>query len=124
LDPHRNERVAESIRVELDELIGYELSDPRVGTATIAEVHLSPDYRHAHVRLVLSGDAQEQAGTLAALEHAKQFLRHQLAERLELYKTPELHFIGALPAGLGAKAPQILKRIRRGRPKSEKNTAS
>jgi ribosome-binding factor A len=118
LDPHRNERVAESIRVELDELIGYELSDPRVGTATIAEVHLSPDYRHAHVRLVLSGDAQEQAGTLAALEHAKQFLRHQLAERLQLYHTPDLQFEPALPAALSAKAPQILKRIRRGRAKN------
>lgn len=124
MDPHRHERVAESIREELDELIGYELSDPRVGTATIAEVHLSPDYRHAHVRLVLSGDETEQASTLGALEHAKQFLKHQLAERLQLYKTPELHFLAALPAGLGAKAPQILKRIRRGRPKNEKNTAS
>jgi len=124
LDPHRNERVAESIREELEELIGFELSDPRVGTATISEVHLSPDYRHAHVQLVLGGNATEQAATVAALEHAKQFLRHQLAERLQLYKTPELHFIAALPVGLGAKAPQILKRIRRGRPKTEKNTAT
>ena len=124
MDPYRNQRVSESIRVELEELIGYELSDPRVGTATISEVHISPDYRHAHVSLVLSGDAAEQAATVAALEHAKQFLRHQLAERLQLFKTPELHFIAALGAGLGAKAPQILKRIRRGRPKIEKNTAS
>ena len=124
LDPHRNERVSETLREELEELVNYELSDPRIGQVTISEVHVSPDYRHAHIQLVLSGNAQQQADTLAALDHAKQFLRHQLAERVQLFKTPELHFIAALPTTLGARAPQILKRIRRGRPKSEKNTAS
>jgi len=124
LDPHRAERVSESIREELEELIGYEMSDPRVGPATVSEVHLSPDFRHAHVSLSLDGTVQEQTDTLDALNHAKQFLRHQLAERLQLFRTPELHFEPALPASLGAKAPQILKRIKRGRPRGEKNTIS
>jgi ribosome-binding factor A len=124
LDPHRHERVAEHLREELEEMIGYELSDPRVGTATVAEVLISPDFRHAHVRLVLQGAAQEQADTLAAVNHAKQFLRHELTERLHLFRTPELHFEAALPGELGAKAAQILKRIRRGRPKPEKNPTS
>jgi len=105
------------IREELDELIGYELSDPRVGSATVTEVHVSPDYRHAHVQLALQGDAAEQQGTLEAIDHAKTFLRNKLAERLELFKTPELHFAADLPVGLGPRAPQLLKRIRRGRPK-------
>ena len=62
--------------------------------------------------------------TLEAINHAKQFLRHQLADRLQLFHTPDLHFEAAIPASLGAKAPQILKRMRRGRPKSEKNSVS
>jgi len=117
LDPHRNERVAESIREELDELIAYELTDPRVGTATVTEVVISPDFRHAHVRLSLLGTAEEQAETLVGVEHAKQFLKRELAERLQLHHTPELHFSADVSASLGAKAPQLLKRIRRGRPK-------
>ncbi len=117
LDPHRNERVSELIREELEEMIGFELSDPRVGGAAVTEVHISPDYRHAHVRLSLQGSPEEQAGTVSALEHAKQFLRHQLTARLRLHHTPELHFEADVAAPLGAKAPQILKRIRRGRPK-------
>ena len=124
MDPHRNERVSEHIREELEELIGYEMSDPRVGSVAVAEVHLSPDYRHAHVSLVLTGSAQEQTETIAALNHAKQFLRHQLAERLQLFRTPELQFEAALPPDLGAKVPQILRRIKRGRPRSEKNPIS
>jgi ribosome-binding factor A len=124
LDPHRNERVAASLREELEELIGYELADPRVGSATVTEVLISPDFRRAHVRLLLVGTPEEQAATLAVLDHAKQFLRHQLTERLQLFRTPELHFEAALAGALGAKAPHILKRIRRGRPKPEKNTIS
>jgi len=117
LDPYRNQRVSELMREELDELIGYELTDPRVGNATVTEVHVSPDYRHAHVRLSLAGTPEEQASTVEAVEHAKQFLRHQLTERLQLHHTPELHFEADLAAPLGAKAPQVLKRIRRGRPR-------
>lgn len=118
MDPHRHERVSESLREELEELIGYELSDPRIGSVTVSEVHLSPDFRHAHIQLALTGTEPEQTETLEALEHAKQFLRHQLADRLQMFRTPELHFQAALPAALAAKAPQILKRIKRGRPKS------
>ena len=117
MDRHRPERVSESIREELEELIGYEMSDPRVGSATITEVHLSPDYRHAHVSLVLQGSAEEQAATLEALNHGKQFLKMQLSERLQLFKTPDLHFESALPGDLATKVPQVLRRIKRGRPR-------
>lgn len=117
MDPHRVERVSESIREELEELIGYEMSDPRVGSVTVTEVHLSPDFKHAHVSLILGGSEAEQLETLEALNHAKQFLRHQVAERLSLFRTPELTFEPALPPGLNAKVPQILRRIKRGRPR-------
>jgi ribosome-binding factor A len=51
------------------------------------------------------------------LMHGKNFLKHQLAERLQLHHVPDLRFEAALPPALSAKVPQILKRIRRGRPK-------
>jgi ribosome-binding factor A len=117
LDPHRNERVSESIREELEEMISSELADPRVGGATVTEVLISPDFRRAHIRLTLLGSAEEQEQTLDALNHAKQYLKQQLAQRLQLYKTPDLHFEAALPVSLAARAPQILKRIKRGRPR-------
>jgi ribosome-binding factor A len=127
LDPYRHERVSEHFREELDELIAYEMSDPRVGSATVTEVLISPDYRKAVIRLALIGTAAEQAATLEALNHAKQFLRHELTERLQLFKTPDLHFEAALTADLAAKAAKMLKRIGRGRPKDkgpEKNPIS
>jgi ribosome-binding factor A len=124
LDPHRNERLSEAIREELEELIGYEMSDPRVGSASVTEVRLSPDLRQAHVRVSLAGSAEEQTATLDGLMHGKSFLKRELAIRLQLHRIPDLHFEADLPAALAAKAPQILKRIRRGRPKPEKNGTS
>jgi len=117
MDPHRHERVTESIHEELEELINYELTDPRIGQVSVSEVHISPDYRHAHVLLQLGGTPKEQDQTLLAVEHAKQFLRHALTDRLQLYRTPELRFEAALKATLAAKAPQVLRRLRRGRSK-------
>ena len=127
MDPYRHERISESIREELDELIAFEMSDPRIGSATVTEVLVSKDYRKAVVRLALVGTPQEQIETLAGLNHAKQFLRHELTERLQLFKSPELLFEAALAADLAAKAAKILKRIERGRPNdsgSEKNPIS
>ena len=95
------------------------MADPRIGSANVTEVLLSPDFRHAHIRLTLTGTPSEQNATIEALNHAKQYLRHELAERLQLFKTPELHFEAALSADLAAKADHILKRIKRGRAKSE-----
>ena len=106
-------------------MISYEMSDPRVGSATVAEILLTHDYRKAVIRLALHGTEQEQTNTVIALNHAKAYLRAQLTERLRLFKTPELYFEAALTADLAAKAPQLLKRIERGRPKpDEKNPIS
>lgn len=117
MDPHRIERLTASIHEELEEMINFEMADPRVGPASISEVHISPDHRRALVLLVLQGTEAEQKATLEALNHAKAFLKLQLTERLQLFKTPDLHFEAALPASVAAKVPQILKRIKRGRPR-------
>ena len=47
---HRTERISEALREELTEMIGYELSDPRVASATVTGLEVSPDKRHALVR--------------------------------------------------------------------------
>ncbi len=124
MDPYRHERISASIREELDELIAYEMSDPRVGDATVTEILISPDYRKAVVRLALKGTAKEQADTVEALNHAKAFLKHELTERLQLFKTPDLYFEAALAADLAAKAVKILKRIEKGRPRGESEKKS
>ena len=117
MDTHRVERVSEALREELGELIAYELSDPRIGDATVTEVLVSPDMRHAQIRLHLSEKPREQQDTIRALDGARHFLRRQLAERLNLFRVPELHFESDVSSGESGRLEHLMKRIRRGRPR-------
>ena len=118
---HRTERISEALREELSEMIGYEMSDPRIGFAGVTEVLVSPDKRHAIVRLSVPADCDPQE-TVAALEHARHFLRRQLAKRLSIFRIPELHFEPDVSVQLGGRMEQLLKRVRKGRPRSSKPT--
>jgi ribosome-binding factor A len=117
MDNHRAGRVSEALREELGEMIAYELSDPRIGDAVVTEVLVSPDMRHAQVRLHMSTDSSEQKKTIEALEGARGFLRHQLAERLNLFRIPELHFEADVKLAIDARMDHLMKRVRRGRPR-------
>lgn len=118
MDNHRAQRVSEALREELGEMISYELSDPRIGDATVTEVLVSPDMRHAQVRLHMREAVNSKTATLEALNHAKPFLRRKLAERLNIYRIPELHFESDIAtADSGDRMQHLLKRIRRGRPR-------
>ncbi len=120
MDSHRARRVSEALREELGEMIAYELSDPRVDDATVTEVLVSPDMRHAQVRLHLSNDARQQRAAIQALDGARHFLRRQLAERLSLFRVPELHFEPDVSLSTDARLDHLLKRVRRGRPRDAK----
>ena len=113
---HRVERITEAIREELAEMISYELSDPRLSTAVVTSVQISPDKRHAFVRVGV-GEGADTKQTLAALDHARNFLRHELADRLDLFRIPELHFEADVASELGGKMEHLLKRIKKGRPR-------
>jgi ribosome-binding factor A len=109
----RAQRVAEALREELAELIAFELSDPRLGAVDVTEVQVSPDSRHAHVKVGLGGQMPEQKDTLAALDHARHYLRHELARRLNLRRAPELHFAADPGMGAGARIDLLLTRARK-----------
>lgn len=113
---HRVERITEAIREELSEMIEYEMSDPRLRTATVTSVQVSPDKRHAFVRIGI-GEGADAKDALTALDHARNFLRHELADRLDLYRIPELHFEADVATELGGKMEHLLKRIKKGRPR-------
>jgi ribosome-binding factor A len=113
---HRVERITEAIREELSEMISYELSDPRVASATVTDVQISPDKRHAFVRVGI-GPGGDKKETLAALDHARNYLRHELSERLDLFRIPELHFEADIATELGPRMDHLLKRVRKGRPR-------
>lgn len=115
MDDHRSQRVSEAVREELSELIGFELTDPRLISVDVTGVTVSPDSRHALIKVSLGGDGREQRQALAALGHASPYLRHQLARRLNLRKIPELHFEPDNWPDAAARVDLLLKRAKKKR---------
>ena len=120
MDQHRSQRVSEALREELSEIIGFELSDPRLTVVDVTDVSVSPDSRHALVKVNVGSDAHEQKEALAALEHAGSYLRHELAARLQLRRIPELHFEPDHHPDAADRVEILLKRAKKKRAHIEK----
>jgi ribosome-binding factor A len=119
MDERRTARVSEAVREELSEIIAFELDDPRVLAVEVGEVQVSPDGRHAAVKVVIRGEEPEQRASLAALDHAKHFLRHELAVRLELRHVPELHFEQDRHPDVDSRVDVLLRRAKKTRGRAE-----
>ena len=89
----RSARAADQIQRILSELIRTELKDPRVHMVTITDVEVSIDMSHAKVFVTTLDAPEQQAATLAGLQHAAGFLRSQLSRRLTVRTVPQLHFV-------------------------------
>ena len=87
----RQDRVQEQIMRDLAELTRTGLKDPRAGFITITEVELTRDYSHATVWYTVM-DEKTREVTAEALVNAIGHLRSELAKRIKVFKTPELHF--------------------------------
>jgi ribosome-binding factor A len=108
---HRVERIAEEIRNEVSLMLAGELKDPRLaGTVTITEVRVTPDLRTVRVYVSLADeDETERASTLAGLQAAKGYVRHELVERLQLRRAPEVLFILDQSEEIGDRIDQLLR---------------
>ena len=72
-----------------------EVHDPAVSTTplTVTEVSVSPDLKNATVYVVALGrGSDEMDEALLGLQRAGPFLRHCVAERVQLRYTPTLNF--------------------------------
>lgn len=117
MDERRTLRVSEAVREELAEIIGFETDDPRLLAVEVIEAHVSPDGRHATIRVAVRGTDRQQKDSMAALEHARHFLRHELATRLSLRHVPELHFNQDRNPDVESRIDFLLKRAKRYRAK-------
>lgn len=89
----RNERVAALMLQETARILQHELKDPRVRSATVTEVSVSPDLRNAKIYVSsLLDDDKAAADLMAGLQSASGFIRSTLASRLKLRYMPALTF--------------------------------
>ena len=117
-DHHRHERVGEEIAHEINAMLAGELKDPRLeGNVCVSEVRVQPDMKHARVFVsVRTENSKEQADAIKALKHAVGFIRHELIERLQLRRLPDLHFTLDLSEEHMERMEQLLKQMKTQKP--------
>jgi ribosome-binding factor A len=86
----RIEKVSESLKKEISRIIHDELKDPRLGFITVTRATVSKDLRLSRVFYSVLGNPKQKKQTQKALERALGFIRHCLAERLNMRITPEI----------------------------------
>jgi ribosome-binding factor A len=117
VDPLRTQRVSETMRVELSELIRFESADPRLVGVDVSGVVIGPDGKRADVLVSLPANAKIRAAAMEGLMAAKPYLRKQLAGRIELFRMPELRFVADVEPISSRPLTKLLRRARRGRAK-------
>jgi ribosome-binding factor A len=73
-------------------MIAFDLRDPRLAFVSVIRVQVSSDLQHANVYVSQLGGESSPKETLAALDHARGFLRRELGLRTKLRYVPELKF--------------------------------
>ena len=75
---YHRDRVGEALREEIAALVEGELGDPRIGLVSVSEVHLAPGGKTARVFIVAAGDDSEAEESIAGLNAARGYIRHEL----------------------------------------------
>jgi len=114
---HHQDRVAETLRLEIDILIEGELSDPRIDICHVSEVAFNPGGKSARVYIAVDSAvkdiAKAEADTIAGLEAAKGYIRHALQENMGVRRVPELCFLADRSGRFQARIDELMGRSRK-----------
>jgi ribosome-binding factor A len=109
----RVRKIADRIKVIVTEVLERRVKDPRLGFVTVTDVRVSGDTLQASIFYTVLGEAEDLAGTAAALESAKGLLRSEVGKQLGMRHAPTLEFIhDALPES-ARHIDDLLEQVRR-----------
>lgn len=108
------ERIDSELTRELNNIIAFELKDPRLSTmVTITGVNTAKDLKTAKVFVsVLKEEYTDEV--LDALKSANGFIRSRLFERLKIRLVPYFTFVADNSISHGFKIEKILKDLKNG----------
>src|ERR1700691_5144970 len=114
---HHQDRVAETLRLEIGTMIDGELSDPRIGNCYVSEVALNPGGKSARVYVALDSAVkdivQAEKDTIGGLGAAKGYIRYELKERMGVRRVPDLAFLADRSGRFQARIEELMDRSRK-----------
>ncbi len=108
----RPERLAEQLREEITEIVGFELEDPRLIAVTVTDVRIAENKRDAKVYVTIEGGEAEIREAMKALHNAEKFVRQQVTLRLSIHHAPHIHFVRDTVEEKAGRIDRILEELK------------
>lgn len=106
------DRIASQIKKELAFLLIKEIKDKQVGYVTVTDVKVTNDLSFATVYYTVMGDQTKIKATDDALNHAKGFIKNEIAKKVQMRKVPEFIFKYDEALEYGNNIEKLLKEIK------------
>ncbi len=110
---YHQDRIAETIREEIDAMILGDLSDPRISSSHVTQVLLNPGGKSAVVYVHVDDGADAEEPTVEGLMAARGWIRAELKERMGKRHVPELQFHPDRSERMAGRIDELLTRTRK-----------
>ena len=116
----KNTRINMEVQRELSEIIRTEVKDPGLNDVmvTVVSVEVTPDLKYCKAYISVLGSDEAAREALAGLKRAVGFIRKELARRVNLRNTPEIHFIADQSIAYGVKMSRLIDQVNQGKENS------
>ena len=111
MSKHRPNRLSETLKEEISQLILVELKDPRIGFVTVTSVDVANDLAHAKVYISVLGSEDEGKASLDTLNRAAGFIRTEIGKRIRLRHVPAIVFVYDPSIQHGAHIAKLLRDV-------------
>lgn len=110
---YHQDRVAETMREEIDAMILGDLSDPRISSSHVTQVLLNPGGKSAEVYVQVDGGPDAEVATVEGLTAARGWIRAELKSRTGKRHVPEIQFHADRSERMGNRIDELMTRTRK-----------
>jgi ribosome-binding factor A len=103
--------LALQIQHEVSLMISRDMKDRRIGFVTVTGAQMSPDLRHGKIYVSMMGPENEKKASLAALNHAAGWIRHELGQRIRMKFLPDIVFLADTSQEYGERIDKLIGEI-------------
>ena len=118
----KNTRINGEVQRALADIIRGGIKDPRINPLTsVVAVEVAPDLKTCKAWISVLGDDKAIEDTLAGLKSAEGYIKGQLAKKINLRNTPEIHFIMDQSIAYGVSMSKLIDDVNKNIPNREED---
>ena len=118
----KNTRINGEVQRALADIIRGGIKDPRIHPLTsVVAVEVAPDLKTCKAWISVLGDEKASEDTLAGLKSAEGYIKNQLAKKINLRNTPEIHFIMDQSIAYGVSMSKLIDDVNKNIPNREED---